>query len=195
MDPIEALRMLLILLHLLAFSAAAAATTFGDFTIFALRRIDLALLHRAARLVAGVLAVLLLSGLAVVRLDTGFALDELARRPKLLAKFSLVVLLTLNGWALHRHVFPRRHGPHSRPLATALWATVAGAVSAASWLFAAFVGVGKPVAAVLGYAGFMLLYGLTLGLALVASLWQVHPRLVTRLAHRLSIHPSQGAAD
>ena len=56
-----------------------------------------------------------------------------------------------------------------------------GAISATSWLYAAFVGIAKPVAAMLGYAGFM---GLFLGLTLASigfAMLTVRPRLAARL--------------
>lgn len=182
MESNELLRMSLILIHLFAFAAASAATAFGDFAIFAHRRMDIRLLLRAARVVAGALAVLWVSGLALIALDTGFAIDELSNRPKLLAKLSVALLLTLNGWALHRYVFPHLQGRHRQPHAAALWPTVAGAISAASWLCAAFIGVGKPLAPVLGYAGFMAFYACVALAAIALGLRWIRPRLADRLA-------------
>lgn len=180
-DPVAVLRMALILTHLLAFAVAAAGTAFGDFAIFARQRVDTELLHQATQAVAGALALLWLSGLAIIGLDTGFALDALAQRPKLLAKLTVVAVLTLNGAALHLHVFDRLSQPQANPLCAASLPSVLGAVSAASWLYAAFVGVAKAVTPLLGYGGFMALYGLTLAVAVAVALTVVRPRLASRL--------------
>ena len=181
-DPVAVLRMVLILTHLLAFAVAAAGTAFGDFAIFARQRVDTELLHQATQAVAGALALLWLSGLAVIGLDTGFAFDALAQRPKLLAKLTVVAVLTLNGAVLHLQVFDRLGQPQANPLCAAWLPSVLGAVSAASWLFAAFVGVAKAVTPLLGYGGFMALYGLTLAVAVSVALAVVRPRLASRLA-------------
>lgn len=181
-DPVAVLRMVLILTHLLAFAVAAAGTAFGDFAIFARPRVDTDLLHQATQAVAGALALLWLSGLAIIGLDTGFAFEALAQRPKLLAKLTVVAVLTLNGAALHLHVFDRLGQPQANPWSAAWLPSVLGAVSAASWLFAAFVGVARAVTPLLGYGGFMLLYGLTLAVAVTVALAVVRPRLASRLA-------------
>lgn len=181
LDPKAVLRMALILAHLLAFAVAVAGTAFGDFAIFARRRVDAALLHRATQVVTAALAVLWLTGLVVMGLDTGFVVDDLLQRPKLLAKLTVVVVLTLNGVALHRHAFSRLVRSHDDPQGAALLPTVLGGVSAASWLFAAFVGVGKAVTPLLGYGGFMLLYLATVLAAVAVALALVRPRLASRL--------------
>jgi hypothetical protein len=182
LDPHAVLRMALILAHLLAFAVAAAGTAFGDFAIFARRRVDTALLHRASQAVSAALAMLWLSGLGIIGLDTAFALDSLLERPKLLAKLTVVSVLTLNGVALHFHVFDRLAQHHANPACAALLPSILGAVSAASWLFAAFVGVAKALTPLLGYGGFMLLYGVCLAVAVGVALILVRPRLASRLA-------------
>ena len=74
--------------------------------------------------------------------------------------------------------------PQANPGQAALLPVIFGAISATSWLYAAFVGVAKPVAATLGYMGFM---GLFVGLMLagiVFALLTVRPRLAARLGRR-----------
>jgi hypothetical protein len=132
--------------------------------------------------------VLWVSGLAIVALDTGFVWSELLARPKLLAKLSVVVLLTANGALLHRWVFPRLHAEsattHGQAMQFAGLASLLGGFSAVSWLMAAFVGIGKPVTAALGYGGFMALYALGLLVVLPVAWWVVRPRLALRVMHR-----------
>lgn len=61
------------------------------------------------------------------------------------------------------------------------WPRVAGAISAASRLCAAIIGVGTPLAPVLGYAGFMGLYGCVALAAIALGLLWIRPRLADRL--------------
>ncbi len=181
LDTLVAARLGLVFAHLLAFASAAAAIAFGDFALFARRRIDAALLARAARVVAWSLAALWATGLALTWIDTGFAPAALASRPKLLAKLSVVTLLTLNGVALHRFAFPRLTGRRIADRAELRAIVLLGGMSAATWLFAAFLGVARPLAGVLGYGGFMVMYGLVLGVGCAAALRVVRPRLARRL--------------
>ena len=107
LDFPAAARAILIYAHLLAFAAAVAAIAFGDFAIFAGQRVNTALLKQSARIVTLALAALWMTGLGIIWLDTQFALDAIAGKPKLLAKLAVVSLLSLNGVLLHRLAFPR----------------------------------------------------------------------------------------
>ena len=67
--------------------------------------------------------------------------------------------------------------PRADPQQAAVMPVVFGAISATSWLYAAFVGVAKPVAAMLGYMGFMGMFaGLTLA-GIGFAMLTVRPRL------------------
>lgn len=172
----------LILVHLLAFSAAATAIAFGDYAIFAGRQVDRALLARAAAGVSAALALLWLSGLALVWIDTRFDPAVLAARPKTLAKLTIVLVLSVNGVALHRCVFPALARAHAPAWRAAALPAVLGAISAVSWLFAACVGVDKVVASTLGYAAVIGAYAAALGAGLVFAWGVVRPRLARKAA-------------
>ena len=93
----------------------------------------------------------------------------------------MVTVLTVNSLALHLLAFPRMAVPQADPQQAAVLPVVFGAISATSWLYAAFVGIAKPVAAMLGYMGFMGMFaGLTLA-AIGFALLTVRPRLAARL--------------
>ena len=106
-DPIAVARTLLIYLHVLAIAVAAAAVAFGDFAIFARPRIDMAMLQRASTFASVALGVLWVTGLTVILMDIGFDVDLLAGKPKLMAKLTVVVVLTINSIGLHWLAFPR----------------------------------------------------------------------------------------
>ena len=160
---------------------AAAAIVLGDLAVFLHRQVDRRLLRRASSWVVKALLVLWVTGLIIIGLDTGFDLAVLFTKGKLLAKFSVVALLTLNGLALHKWALPRLMAPTYEPERTARIPALLGAFSLASWLFAAFLGLAKPLAGLLGYAGFMQFYG-SLLLALTVAWHWGRPRLARQLA-------------
>lgn len=176
------LRLVALYVHVVACFAAAAAIVLGDLAVFLHRQVDRRLLRRASAWVVKALAVLWVTGLLIVAIDTGFELPALLSKGKLLAKFSVVLLLTLNGVALHKWALPRLMAPTYQPELTARVPALLGALSLASWLFAAFLGLAKPLAGVLGYGGFMQLYALSLVLALVVAWQWGRPRLARQLA-------------
>lgn len=177
-------RMALLFLHLLAMIAAGAGIAFGDYALFARRRMDTVLLQQAGHVVTLALLMLWATGLAVIWLDTGFHWEQLAATPKLLAKLTVVGLLSLNGIALHGVVFGRLCRHEGQRHTSLLMPATLGAISLVSWLYAAFVGLAGPAAALLGYAGFMLLYSAALLAGVVTSLCLVPPRLADRLGQQ-----------
>lgn len=156
----EVERMLVLLLHVMCVLCAAVGVAFADLAIFRGARVDHALLRPATRIVAGALALLWLSGLALVWIDTGFDPQEIARRPKLVAKLAVAALLTLNGVALHSGFF-RALATRPRHVAAALARdTLLVALSGACWFYALFLGLARPLAsrlALADYAGLFLL--------------------------------------
>ena len=181
LDVHALVRMVCIYAHVLAFAAAFVSVALGDFAIFARQRVDLALLARSARNVTLTLAALWITGLAVVWLDTRFDPAAVFRAPKLLAKLSVVLLLTANGVALHRLAFPRFAQVHTDPHRAALLPTVLGAISITTWLYAAFIGIGRAAERPLGFGGFLALYLAALVTGVGLALVQIRPRLASRL--------------
>ncbi len=175
------LRMLALYTHVLACFAAAAGVVLGDVAIFMPKRVDRLLLQKSTRLVSWALLALWISGLGLIGIDTGFDPAVMLDKPKLLAKLSVVLVLTLNGWALHRWAFPLLASPQDEPQKAAGLPALLGGISSASWLFAAFLGVAKPLAIVLLYPGFMALYGASLLLAIGAALSLGRQRLARQL--------------
>jgi hypothetical protein len=184
-------RAALILGHLLAFAVAAASVALGDFALFGHRRINSALLEKAARGVIAALVALWITGLCVIWIDTRFTLSVLMHADKLLAKLTVVTLLTLNGFALHLLAFPRFHKPQNDPEQAAVLPTMLGTFSAVSWLFAAFLGIAKALAPLLGYTGFMILYLVAVCAATAIGMAVIRPQLARRMgrAGRLNATP------
>jgi hypothetical protein len=100
--------------------------------------------------VAIALIALWATGAAIVTLD---ALSkggwQYFANPKLQAKILIVVLLTLNGVVLHNLVLPwlqKAGSMMNLSFDKTVLATFAGTVSGVSWLYAAMLGVGRPLA-------------------------------------------------
>lgn len=186
------MRPLLLLAHLVCLLVAAVGMAFCDYALLVKRRIDMQLLEIASGLVAWALLALWVSGAAVVWLDTAFDLQVVMGQPKLLAKLTVVSLLTINGVLLHFWAFPALTAAIRRRRLRSVVPLVLGSVSAASWLYAMFLGLAKPFSAALGYGGFMALYAAAVCLAVAVSLTLVHPRLDQRLRGMRQPWPAAG---
>ena len=160
----ETIRILLVVGHLMAFAIALSAVLREDWRMLTTRRINPTDLAETSKIVVAALVGLAVTGVALIGIDTGFDPVSVMAQPKLLAKLSVVGLLTLNGAVLHAIAFPAFSTPQGNARRTAVVLCVVGAISSTSWLFASFLGVAKPLAASLGYSGFMGLYaGLVAG--------------------------------
>src|SRR5688500_5893626 len=172
MDLVLLLRQGVLFIHLIAFAMTVSAVLRADLRWLLNRELDAARLQRTMRTVSAGLVLLWVTGLALLAFAAAASPQPWALSPKLCAKLVVVGLLTANGWALHTWVFPGlRAGELSDHPASRLPA-VLGAFSSASWMFASFVGVARPMESVLSLAGFMSLYAasvvLAIGVALLA---------------------------
>lgn len=173
------LRMFLIYPHLIACCIALGSMFMTDLRLLQrrgkLRAEDARLVQQTAQLVSVALAVLWISGLALIYVDFGHvpAWNEVLSKPKLCAKILVVLTLSLNGLALHRLALPRLiSGPplallRSRDLGVIC---ITGGISACSWFLAAFLGIAKPLAQTWNLPHFISLYALALGSGMVGGL-------------------------
>jgi hypothetical protein len=105
-------------------------------------------LEELQRTVARALGALWITGLALVWFDAVVQGAHVLANPKLHAKILVVVLLTINGLVLHEHVLPwmTRSGSVLR---LSFWQSMltllSGAASGVSWVYAAMLGVGRPL--------------------------------------------------
>jgi hypothetical protein len=100
------------------------------------------------KVVSGSLVVLWLTGIAIISLDASQKGWEYFLNPKLQAKIAIVVLLTVNGFFLHRSILPLMKKAGSLldlPLDYRFLAMFSGAVSAVSWFYAAMLGIARPL--------------------------------------------------
>jgi len=187
-------RMCLIMLHIMALAAAAIAIAFGDYSLFKCKgKIDYQMLHNSARAVTFTLIALWLTGLGIIWLDTHFIWESIISKPKLLSKLTIVTILTLNGMALHWLAFPRLQATHTDRLKGATLPAIFGAVSAATWTYAAFLGIGKAAAPILGYVGFIALYAFAVSVAIAVAMVMVRPRIAEQLGTDKNINDNSAA--
>ncbi|WPC05909.1 hypothetical protein SBP02_03905 [Pseudomonas benzenivorans] len=98
--------------------------------------------------VSAALAVLWVSGIAIIWLDINANGLSYLLNPKLQAKITIVMLLTFNGMLLHGLVLPALQKAGSLlelNFSMRLFALFAGALSGVSWFYAAMLGVGRPL--------------------------------------------------
>jgi hypothetical protein len=151
----EFIRMALIYPHLIACCVAIGLVLTSDVAM--LRRLfdtdpfedhDLSHLPGLQRTVSVSLIALWVSGIAIVSLDVSNQGFNYLLNPKLQAKVAIVVLLTMNGFALHGVVLPAMQKAGSllkMPLNQRMLAIFAGVVSGVSWFYAAGLGIGRPL--------------------------------------------------
>ena len=169
MDLPTVARLALIYIHLLLCVFALHEVLVGDWRVLRRRLtgVDVQALHRR---VSWLLVGLWVTGLSVIAIDIDCDVVQLAARPKIVAKLVTVLVLSLNGWLLQQWCFPRLTRLESIGAIEMTLVMLAGAVSTASWLMAAFFGVARPLKD-LPLAQLMQIYGAALAAAaLVAGL-------------------------
>jgi hypothetical protein len=101
------------------------------------------------KIVALALGALWITGAAIVTLDAlGKGGWQYFANPKLQAKILVVVILTFNGVVLHNLVLPVLQKAGSlldMPFSRSMLGIFSGVVSGVSWLYAAMLGVGRPL--------------------------------------------------
>ena len=176
-------RYVCVLLHVFALAVALGTIFREDFKLLIEKNphLDLRHLHRISRVILCALAVLWVTGLTLISIDTGWAPEKLAN-PKLLTKLIVVVVLTINGVVLHRILMPSLSSPSSHSPRVATIFSLVGAISMVSWLYAACLGVAKPLVPLMGFASFFGLYLLAVGGAIGIALTYMRPRIERLLA-------------
>jgi hypothetical protein len=161
-------RVALVMAHLLCFAMAIAKLYTSDLRLLFSRPAMDEVYDMGAQMVWW-LGLLWVTGLGVVWVDTGFELDKLMAMEKLQAKAAVVSVLTLNAVLLHHVVFDLLKKPVLTRANLRVMA-LSASVSSASWTYAAFLGIAKPLAVHLGLSGFLALYSLVLGFASAIAL-------------------------
>lgn len=168
MDAMSWCRMALIYVHLLLAAFALRAVLHTDLLVLSQRVVadDLEHIHQH---LLWLLGALWLSGLGVAAIDLDFDIGLLPTRPKLMAKLTSVSVLTLNGLLLRHWCFPRLSRGRTLGAGEHSLLMVIGAISSASWLMAAFIGIARPLRLWQTWE-FLALYGAALSAAALGAL-------------------------
>jgi hypothetical protein len=152
---IEFTRMAIVYLHLIACCVAIGLVLTSDIAMVQqliranpAERLSAKHLSDLQTNVSFALVALWVSGIALVTLDTTLKGWGYLTNPKLQSKVAIVVLLTLNGFALHKYVLPLMQKAGSLLKLSFSQRTLAiflGAVSGVSWFYAAMLGIGRPL--------------------------------------------------
>lgn len=141
---------LLVYIHLLAACVAIGILLIQDYALFKtngrrLTALEINELHLNARRVSVALLLLWVTGIAIV-IKGYVGHPDYVINPKLWAKLSVVVVLTINGCLLHNFCFPRLCKPHGiNDLANAdkILLAFSGSLSTTSWLYASYLGIAR----------------------------------------------------
>jgi hypothetical protein len=199
MQTFAAVRLLLLFIHVMAFAAALGCVLREDAKLLSARPVEPESLRSASLLIRFALILLWASGFALLALDTEGDFARIADSPKMLAKLTVVCVLTANGVALHWLAFPALLGAKPPLGCGVAMISALGAISTASWMGATLLGIARAHAKGLDYADFMLAYAGMLAIALTLALLVVRPRLVRKLALRTQRYegrlPARRATD
>ncbi|PTR14328.1 MULTISPECIES: hypothetical protein [unclassified Pseudomonas] len=155
-STVEYLRLGVVYFHLIACCVAIGLVLTSDIAMVQqLLKGDVSGHHDDAHMdslqktVSLALVVLWITGVAIVGIDYAGKGMEYFLNPKIQAKIGIVVLLTINGFVLHRAVLPalKKAGSLLKlSFSLRMLALFSGAFSGVSWFYAALLGVGRPLA-------------------------------------------------
>lgn len=129
-------------------------------------------LTKSADIMFIALVLLWITGLSLVLIGYVENPQQYLTNEKLWAKFTVVLVLTLNGIALHYFSFPRvtsRQGLLGLPTSEQILVALTGAISSVSWLFACYLGIARPWNYTVDYSYVMLVYGGLLIIAIIVA--------------------------
>lgn len=169
------MKTLVIYVHLIAACVAIGILLIQDIALAKTRGNALSAqgvdeLKRAAKIIFLALGGLWISGLILVLMGYIENPQQYLMNQKLWAKFTVVIVLTLNGFILHRFSFPRvisRRGISGLGRIEKTLVVLSGSTSTISWLFACYLGIARPWNHTVEYGFIMSVY---LGLLALAGL-------------------------
>lgn len=152
--------------HLLAASVSIGVLLMQDVALWhsrhrALTKAEIASLLKTESVVFIALLILWVTGIALVVSGYLSNPQEYLANQKLWAKFSVVVVLTMNGFFLHHYSFPKvtgNKGVLQLPINEQHWIGCSGAVSTLSWFFACYLGIARTWNHTVSYENIMFLY-------------------------------------
>ena len=145
----------IVYLHLIACCVAVGLVFMSDMTMLKqyignapTGEFDAGHMSALQKTVSRALLALWISGAAIIALDVSLKGWGYFANPKLQSKLMIVMLLTMNGYALHRYVLPllKKSGSlFNLSFSQRSLALLTGTVSGVSWFYAAMLGIGRPL--------------------------------------------------
>nr|WP_178132153.1 hypothetical protein [Pseudomonas sp. C2B4] len=176
----ELLRLGVVYVHLVACCVAIGLVLTSDIAMVrdlwkrkAFTEHDLAHMESLQRSVVWALVGLWVTGAAIIGIDYLGKGTEYFMNPKLHAKVIIVVLLTYNGVLLHNLVLPALKKAGSLldlGFSARMLALFCGSLSAVSWMYAAMLGVGRPLAWKYSLSELLMAYPVLIVLGFLAML-------------------------
>ncbi|MHC8391626.1 hypothetical protein ACYZTM_27210 [Pseudomonas sp. MDT2-39-1] len=176
----ELLRLGVIYVHLVACCVAIGLVLTSDMAMVrdllkrkTLTEHDNAHMESLQKSVIVALIALWVTGIAVIGIDYLEKGMNYFMNPKLHAKVIIVVLLSYNGILLHRLVLPALQKAGSLlnlGFSARMMALFCGSLSAVSWMYAAMLGVGRPLAWKYSLSELLMAYPLLIALGFVTML-------------------------
>ena len=182
-----AFRQFLVFSHLFLFAFAVVEVLKKDVRLFTDSSFSIGEIRSTAQLLTWLLGALWITGIALVYTSSGWDIQSVINNSKLMAKFTIVMILTINGIALHFIAFPLMERPRYY---SGVVCSLLGAVSAVSWLFASFVGASRIISPELDYVDFLLIYSVVLCGAIGVAVLIVKDRLQQLLLPNQSVEPA-----
>ena len=145
----------IVYLHLIACCVAVGLVFMSDMAMLKqligntpVEAFDAGHMSALQKTVSRALLALWISGAAIIALDVSVKGWGYFANPKLQSKLMIVMLLTMNGYALHRYVLPllKKSGSlFNLSFGQRSLALLTGTVSGVSWFYAAMLGIGRPL--------------------------------------------------
>ncbi len=152
---IEFTRMAIVYLHLIACCVVIGLVLTSDIAMVKqliqgdpAHKLDRNHLSNRQKTVSRALIALWITGVVIMALDASLKGWDYFANPKLQSKVAIVMLLTLNGFALRKYVLPlmQKAGSLLRlSFSQRMLAIFTGSVSGVSWFYAAMLGIGQPL--------------------------------------------------
>lgn len=166
MQEIFVMKTLVVYVHLLSACVAVGSLLLQDIGLCRARarkllEREIEDLKRTIKVISVSLILLWVSGIALVVVGYMASPEKYLTNEKLWAKITVVVILTVNGFILHRKTFPKLQVGTvliHLPSAASLLVVLTGSISTVTWLFACYLGIARTWNYTLDYTSIMVLY-------------------------------------
>lgn len=191
----EIVKSLIVFAHLIACCVAVGLVCYLDISLFHARRREfnkklLQDMKILPNFVRDALIALWVTGFAIIALGIQMKGWAYIDNPKLWVKILVVMILTINGWLLHKYGLPMMERTQqlshlSRNERSHL--AIMGGISTASWLMAAYLGIARFMNGTLEFSTVLAIYMIVVAIAITVA-WIALVFDIERRQRRLAPH-------